>query len=83
MSGFLDTGFIDSFRHFNPDPHHYSWWSFRANARAKNKGWRIDYHMVTGNLKDQMAGAAILPDVYNSDHCPVKLLMRSGVLGSE
>jgi exodeoxyribonuclease-3 len=81
MSGFLGTGFIDTFRHFNPDPHHYSWWSFRANARAKNKGWRIDYNMATGNLEAQLEGASILPDVVHSDHCPVKLEIRAEISG--
>ena len=47
MENFLDTGFTDSFRHFNEDPHNYTWWSFRAGARKKNLGWRIDYNMVT------------------------------------
>ena len=71
MTGFLNTGFIDSFRFLNKQPHHYSWWSYRANARANNKGWRIDYNMVTENLKDQIQRAAILPQAMHSDHCPV------------
>jgi len=70
---FMDDGFIDSFREFNTEPHHYSWWSYRANARNNNKGWRIDYNIVTENLKNQLKGAAILPDVAHSDHCPVVL----------
>ena len=73
MSGFLDDGFIDSFRHLNKEPHQYSWWSYRANARANNKGWRIDYNMVTENLKDKIQHVAILPDAMHSDHCPVLL----------
>ena len=73
MSGFLDSGFIDSFRHLNKEPHQYSWWSYRANARANNKGWRIDYNMVTENLKDKIQRVAILPDAMHSDHCPVLL----------
>lgn len=75
MSGFLDTGFIDSFRLLNHEPHQYSWWSFRANARANNKGWRIDYNMVTENLKDKIRRVAILPMAKHSDHCPVLLEM--------
>ena len=71
MTGFLNTGFIDSFRYLNKQPHNYSWWSYRANARANNKGWRIDYNMVTENLKDQIKRAAILPQAVHSDHCPV------------
>ena len=71
MTGFLNTGFIDSFRHLNKDPHHYSWWSYRANARANNKGWRIDYNMVSENLADRISRVAILPQAMHSDHCPV------------
>jgi len=71
MSGFLETGFIDSFRHFNPDPHHYTWWSYRANARERNLGWRIDYHMVSKNIKDKLKRCVILPQAVHSDHCPV------------
>lgn len=73
MSRFLDTGFIDSFRHFNKEPHHYSWWSYRAQARSKNKGWRIDYNMVSKPLEAQLQRAVILPDAMHSDHCPVLL----------
>jgi len=73
MSGFLETGFIDSFRYLNQEPHQYSWWSYRANARANNKGWRIDYNMVTENLRDKIQRVAILPDAMHSDHCPVLL----------
>ena len=68
---FVDDGFVDSFRVFNPDPHQYSWWSYRAGARANNKGWRIDYHMVTEEMKDKLLGAAIYQEVVHSDHCPV------------
>lgn len=71
MSQFLDCGFIDSFRYFHPeDPHHYTWWSFRANARANNKGWRIDYCMVSPQMKPLLKDAYILPQVKHSDHCP-------------
>lgn len=73
LSKFLDHGYIDSFRQFNQNPHMYSWWSFRANARANNKGWRIDYNMVTDNLAGKLKGADILMDVVHSDHCPVVL----------
>jgi len=75
MTGFLNSGFIDSFRHLNKQPHNYSWWSYRANARANNKGWRIDYNMVTENMKEQIKRAAILPQAMHSDHCPVLVEM--------
>ena len=75
MSGFLETGFTDSFRYLNPDPHQYSWWSYRANARANNKGWRIDYNMVTNGLANKIGRVAILSQSMHSDHCPVLLEM--------
>ena len=71
ISNFIDTGFIDSFRHLNKEPHHYSWWSYRANSRANNKGWRIDYNMVSAPLKENISRAFILPDAKHSDHCPI------------
>lgn len=73
MSGFIDSGFIDTFRLFNDQPHNYSWWSYRANARAKNLGWRIDYHMASLSLESQLRRALILPDAHHSDHCPITL----------
>lgn len=73
LSKFIDAGFIDSFRTFNENPHHYSWWSYRANARANNKGWRIDYQMTTENMRDRLSAASILPKVIHSDHCPIVL----------
>lgn len=73
IDSFIKSGFIDSFRHLNKEPHHYSWWSYRANARAKNLGWRIDYNMVSENLSDRIRRAIILPEAMHSDHCPVLL----------
>jgi len=73
LSRFIDSGFVDSFRHFNQEPHNYTWWSFRANARSKNLGWRIDYEMVSNPIKQLMRRALILPQAKHSDHCPVTL----------
>jgi exodeoxyribonuclease-3 len=73
IGGFIDSGFIDSFRHLNKEPHHYTWWSYRANARANNKGWRIDYNMVAKPLQENIKRAVILPDAMHSDHCPLLL----------
>jgi len=71
MENFIQSGFVDSFRHFNEEPHHYTWWSYRAGARSKNLGWRIDYTLVSESLKVNLKRAAILPDAKHSDHCPV------------
>ncbi len=68
---FMKSGFIDSFRHFNKDPHNYTWWSYRAGARGNNKGWRIDYILVSKTIEDKLRTASILPDAVHSDHCPV------------
>ena len=73
LSKFVDSGFVDSFRHFNKEPHNYTWWSYRAGARTKNLGWRIDYNMATDNLRDRLKRAAILTEAKHSDHCPVLL----------
>ncbi len=73
---FIDSGFIDSFRHLNKEPHNYSWWSYRANARNNNKGWRIDYCMVSGPLKDKIQRAFILPEAKHSDHCPIGIEIK-------
>ena len=62
---------VDTFRHLNKEPHHYSWWSYRANARANNKGWRIDYCMATQTLQSNIKRALILPEAKHSDHCPI------------
>jgi exodeoxyribonuclease III len=71
LDAFMKNGFVDSFRHFNKEPHNYSWWSYRANARNNNKGWRIDYLLVSEPMKDRMTRALILPEAKHSDHCPV------------
>jgi exodeoxyribonuclease III len=69
---FLSEGYTDSFRHLNPDqPHQYTWWSFRFNSRAKNKGWRIDYIILANEMKEKLVESKILPDAMHSDHCPM------------
>jgi exodeoxyribonuclease-3 len=67
---FLENGFVDSYRQLHPDTVGYSWWSFRA-PRAKNLGWRLDYHLVTRELLPAVKSAGISPEVNHSDHCPV------------
>lgn len=72
LSDYIDNcDLIDSFRYFVKEPHNYTWWSYRANARANNKGWRIDYHMVSKPMEARMKRAAILPEAKHSDHCPI------------
>jgi exodeoxyribonuclease-3 len=71
FSRFLDAGLVDTFRHFNPDTVAFSWWSYRAGARAKNIGWRIDYVLTSQTLIGKVKQTFILPDVTGSDHCPV------------
>lgn len=70
------SGMIDSFRLFDTAPERYSWWSFRAGARARNIGWRIDYHWVSEPLRDRIADARILTDAVHSDHCPVSVVLN-------
>ncbi|MBU2950671.1 exodeoxyribonuclease III [Tamlana agarivorans] len=74
---FIDSGFIDSFRHINPELQQYSWWSYRANARANNKGWRLDYAMVSQPLQDKIKRAVILTEAVHSDHCPILLELEN------
>lgn len=72
MDKFTDSGFDDSFRLIHPNiPHQYTWWSYRANSRSNNKGWRIDYHMTTPGLRERINNTAILSDAKHSDHCPI------------
>jgi len=71
LSKFMKLGFIDSFRHLNKDPHNYTWWSYRANSRKKNLGWRIDYNMISECLTESLKQVEILSDIIHSDHCPV------------
>jgi len=73
MEDFLNSGFTDTFRVFNKHPHHYTWWSYRAGARTRNLGWRIDYNMVSNALRPDLMNAWIQPDAMHSDHCPAVL----------
>ena len=71
MSAFLEMGFTDTFRHLNPQPDQYSWWSYRAGARSKNLGWRIDYVLCADKLNAQLTKSTMLDQAFHSDHCPV------------
>ena len=71
VTAFIKSGFIDSFRYLNKNPNHYSWWSYRAASRERNKGWRIDYHMISDTLLPRLKRVAILSDAKHSDHCPI------------
>jgi exodeoxyribonuclease III len=76
MDTFFEAGMVDTFRLKNETPHNYSWWSYRANARANNKGWRIDYISATKNLASQVTQSFILPDAKHSDHCPIGIIFN-------
>lgn len=76
LTELLESGFVDSYRHFYPDTEGvYSWWSYRFQARVRNTGWRIDYFLVSEQIRERMLGAAIHTDIYGSDHCPVELTL--------
>ena len=76
IDNFIKDGFVDSFRIFNNSPHNYSWWSYRANSRNNNKGWRIDYLLAVEKLKKNITHSYILNDVVHSDHCPIGLNLK-------
>lgn len=76
MTELLGAGFIDSWRHFHPEEAKYSWWSYRMAARERNVGWRIDYFLVSDNIKDRMVSADIHNEIFGSDHCPVELVIE-------
>ncbi|MEO1652649.1 MAG: exodeoxyribonuclease III [Bacteroidota bacterium] len=78
LTKFMELGFLDTFRHLNPEPHHYTWWSMRSNARERNLGWRIDYHMLHKSLEGALKRAVILPEARHSDHCPVLVELDFG-----
>ncbi len=71
LGKFIDSGFIDSFRYLHPEKQEYTWWSYRANARANNKGWRLDYGMVSQPLQENIKRSVILSEAVHSDHCPI------------
>jgi exodeoxyribonuclease-3 len=73
MDRWEESGLVDSFRLFDQSAEKYSWWSYRAGARANNAGWRIDYEWVSDTLKDRIENAKILTEAVHSDHCPVAL----------
>ena len=85
LSKFMKKGWVDSFRHFvpaskydgaKPEERDYTWWTYRAAARDRNVGWRIDYHFVNEEFVPELKGASILPDVHGSDHCPIILDLK-------
>lgn len=73
MTSFLTSGYTDTFRVFEPGPGHYTWWSYRGGARARNVGWRIDYHCVNERLRDRVLSSVIHPETTGSDHCPLSI----------
>jgi exodeoxyribonuclease-3 len=74
INNFISAGFLDTFRYLNPNEVKYSWWSYRAGAREKNVGWRIDYFLVSHSLIESVKSAEIYNDIYGSDHCPVGII---------
>ncbi len=76
MSELLAAGFTDSWRSLHPGEAKYSWWSYRMAARERNVGWRIDYFLVSDDIKDRIASADIHNEIYGSDHCPVELILK-------
>jgi exodeoxyribonuclease III len=74
---YLKAGWVDTFRHFEKGPNHYSWWTYRAGARERNIGWRIDYFLTSGALTPALQKAWIQPEILGSDHCPVGLTLKA------
>lgn len=72
----ISHGFIDTFRHFHPEPHQYTWWDLKSGARERNVGWRIDYFFVSEDLLPSLLDAFIMPDVMGSDHCPIGITLN-------
>jgi exodeoxyribonuclease-3 len=76
VSKFINSGYIDTFRHFTKDGGHYTWWDYYTGARARDVGWRIDYFFITENLLPKLEKAFILKDVMGSDHCPISIELK-------
>jgi len=76
MTEILSHGYVDTYRYFHKEPEHYSWWSYRFNAREKNIGWRIDYFLVSDNFMGKVQDSLILENVTGSDHAPLELLLN-------
>lgn len=76
MDTYVANGLVDTYRHFHPTKEKYSWWSYRAGARFKNIGWRIDYFLVSESFLDQVEEASILNEIHGSDHCPVFIQIK-------
>ena len=76
LDRFIREGFIDTYRYLNSSPHKYSWWSYRANSRANNKGWRIDYLLASDSIKDSIKESYISSNVFHSDHCPIGVKIK-------
>lgn len=76
LGGFINAGFIDSFRFLHPEKQEYSWWSYRANSRANNKGWRLDYAIVSKPLQEKIKRSVILTEAVHSDHCPILIEIK-------
>ena len=76
LDAMVEAGFVDSFRHFDPSPDQYTWWTQRTNAREKNIGWRLDYFWVAKRFMSQVTSANIRNDIFGSDHCPIELELR-------
>jgi len=74
---FVARGYVDTFRHFNKEPHQYTWWDLKTRARERNIGWRIDYFFVTENLLPSVSKAFIMPEVMGSDHCPIGIILKT------
>ena len=77
LDTYVDNGWVDTFRLFHPEPHRYSWWSYRMGARDRNIGWRIDYFFVNGSFAESCLDADIHDDVMGSDHCPISLSIEN------